>query len=1035
MTKNTPLLTDQSTEMTGDPLSDNMTFKIINFNCNGFKSSHGSVFNMLDDSDCMFLSETWLKPCELSHVSKNINDMGYWCNLKSSVDPETILTGRPYGGVGFICKKKTDITYVPLPCDNDRIMAVQVVTNNKVCLTMIGVYLPFYDGSSSQVEMYNECLQDVQCIIDTNDPSPILMVGDMNASLPFNVQLSRNWYKGTPFTRHSYLLYDFVCQNELYSCNFDFNQDVHYTYHKNNAKSYIDHVLFSNFAHEQVIDCKILCLSDIVSDHLPIKTTLVVRVNDVTCKDNQPVVLTRPALKFPRIDWSDNKQCEVFATCVKEAAKALPVFTTDGIYDRETALNQVNSMCDSLTSVLHNSVRQGIEQRQASYQGRHKKNRWWNRDCLYTRDRQRFWYRLWKAAGKPRSGHVFSCYKLAKKSYRTACRFAVNGDISATFKQLDFLQGTRNINKFWNLVRRSKCTNGSTVSDIGINTLHNYYSDKFNNSNNVATETVHDAEKLVKCKYTEVELYIDQQHTLTESELLKYIGRLRTGCAPGIDGISAEHLKWSKGTQIIPTLCKMLALCVRFGIVGDSFTKGLLIPLLKKPNADPTVARNYRPVVISNTFSKILEIHMLDECGEHEFHDLQFGFINTRGTAMAAAMTYDLIDFCVNSKSPVYCCALDAEGAFDGIPHSILFAKALDVIPMLFWRLLIFWYTRLVVQIKWGNDLSQPITIRKGTRQGGLSSPFLFNLLYQDLVEELSEMHCGIAVEGTTYNLCCYADDLLLCSLTISGLQKLIDAADAYINGHGLSFNPQKTVCVTFGKSSFNNRQWYLQGSKLQEATEVKHLGVILSNDTRRHADSRIQAARRAFYSLQGAGLCVNGCNPSTIAQLYTTAVRPVLSYGLECISLCDTVMKDVVKTQSKFLKAALGVKSRCRSSPLLQALKICDLRSHVEWQKMSLYRNVFTSSSRTKTLYKMFLTRALQGRLPSHANLTSSVLKICHKNNISLVKFICDKVYKSKCKTLMKSRPECGLADSVRFCLFSSPKDDVMLNNLLSSY
>ena len=47
---------------------------------------------------------------------------------------------------------------------------------------------------------------------------------------------------------------------------------------------------------------------------------------------------------------------------------------------------------------------------------------------------------------------------------------------------------------------------------------------------------------------------------------------------------------------------------------------------------------------ISNTFSKILEIHMLDECGEHEFPDLQFGFINTRGTSMAAVVTYDLIN-------------------------------------------------------------------------------------------------------------------------------------------------------------------------------------------------------------------------------------------------------------------------------------------------------------------------------------------------------------------------------------------------------
>ena len=107
---------------------------------------------------------------------------------------------------------------------------------------------------------------------------------------------------------------------------------------------------------------------------------------------------------------------------------------------------------------------------------------------------------------------------------------------------------------------------------------------------------------------------------------------------------------------------------------------------------------------------------------------------------MAVAVTADVIDYCVSKGSPVYVCALDAEGAFDGIPHSIMFEKAIDVIPMLYWLLLIYWYSNLVVCIRWGNNMSQPILIQKGTRQGGLSSPFIIYLLYQDLMEDLSSM-------------------------------------------------------------------------------------------------------------------------------------------------------------------------------------------------------------------------------------------------------------------------------------------------------
>ena len=34
--------------------------------------------------------------------------------MKSSVDPEELLVGRPYGGVGFIANKVKNIIYKPL---------------------------------------------------------------------------------------------------------------------------------------------------------------------------------------------------------------------------------------------------------------------------------------------------------------------------------------------------------------------------------------------------------------------------------------------------------------------------------------------------------------------------------------------------------------------------------------------------------------------------------------------------------------------------------------------------------------------------------------------------------------------------------------------------------------------------------------------------------------------------------------------------------------------------------------------------------
>ena len=41
-------------------------------------------------------------------------------------------------------------------------------------------------------------------------------------------------------------------------------------------------------------------------------------------------------------------------------------------------------------------------------------------------------------------------------------------------------------------------------------------------------------------------------------------------------------------------------------------------------------------------------------------------------------------------------------------------------------------------------------------------------------------MNCGISMGHMKFNACCYADDVLVCSVTVTGLQTLIDIANTY---------------------------------------------------------------------------------------------------------------------------------------------------------------------------------------------------------------------------------------------------------------
>ena len=170
--------------------------------------------------------------------------------------------------------------------------------------------------------------------------------------------------------------------------------------------------------------------------------------------------------------------------------------------------------------------------------------------------------------------------------------------------------------------------------------------------------------------------------------------------------------------------------------------------------------------IVSLTFSKLLELHVLEECSSHEFSDLQFGFIKGRGTEMATALLRDVIDYSTTRGSVVHSCSLDAESAFDAIPHCILFDKAHLVLPTHCRLVMHEWYSQLTININWRGCYSKDDDVNIGTRQGGLSLHLLFNIF---LIDRLSFQHCGIIISNESYNVFCYADDLILTSLTVTG--------------------------------------------------------------------------------------------------------------------------------------------------------------------------------------------------------------------------------------------------------------------------
>ena len=471
--------------------------------------------------------------------------------------------------------------------------------------------------------------------------------------------------------------------------------------------------------------------------------------------------------------------------------------------------------------------------------------------------------------GRPKSGQAYECYKDARRNYKKACCDASNAAIRGGYANTSQLLKCNKISDFWRVVNQAK-PGEKHECKVAIDNLEEYYEDKFTEGGNKTEKTIK-CENVVSEKSSKLDNVDFSYAMMTEMDMVKCVKLLACGKAPGVDGLAAEHYIHGLESLLPLHISSVLTLCLRHGLVPDTFLHGVLIPLYKTGKASHLASSN-RPVTLSVTLSKVLELHILHMCQQHQPHPAQFGFASDRGTDMAIALAHDVSEYFNRRGSPVFTCCLDAQGTFDHIPHSVIFAKLDGVLPDHVWRLLYRWYSSMYVTVRLHGSLGRRLRVKRGVRQGSITSPWLFNLEYQELVQHINAMDCGIGIGNKCFNIICYADDLLLASATITGLQAMVDACTDYVESHGLNFNVSKTSWTIIGKAPFASEPAVmLSGTVLSMENRFKYLMADLgSKGSSTHVAQRIKAANGAFYKLQAAGVQA----VDSVPKQYDTYIR-----------------------------------------------------------------------------------------------------------------------------------------------------------------
>ena len=111
----------------------------------------------------------------------------------------------------------------------------------------------------------------------------------------------------------------------------------------------------------------------------------------------------------------------------------------------------------------------------------------------------------------------------------------------------------------------------------------------------------------------------------------------------------------------------------------------------------------------------------------------------------------------------MYCYFLDASKAFDRVCHSTLFLQLIEKkVHMSLIMLLKYWYNNQTMYTAWNGVMSTGFRASNGVRQGGLISPYLFNIYVDLFSERLSNVEVGCYLNGVSINRLIYADDLYL---------------------------------------------------------------------------------------------------------------------------------------------------------------------------------------------------------------------------------------------------------------------------------
>ena len=274
------------------------------------------------------------------------------------------------------------------------------------------------------------------------------------------------------------------------------------------------------------------------------------------------------------------------------------------------------------------------------------------------------------------------------------------------------------------------------------------------------------------------------------------------------------------------------------------------------------------------------------------------------------------------------------------------------------WRIIRNWYEGGSCCVKLEDRLSNDFPIQRGVRQGSVLSPTLFLLVMDPLLKKLESASLGLKINDLFVGSFGHADDIRTITNSTSSLNDQLDAVFSFTSENFLQLNPSKCEIVFYLRQNRNSQsQLSLDGVTIPCNDGAKCLGYVWSStlSSKPMIEHNVTKARKSFFAYSSIGVYQGAISPLSCRSLVETCVMPILLYGCENWSLCDSSLKTLNSFLGELSKRVLRLPKWCSNTASMIVMDCLSAKARCLTRKLCFLRWITDSSSDTLSSQTLF--------------------------------------------------------------------------------